>query len=100
MLFNALAGKRALVGIPLPLWTAAVTPRSLWLDGVEALEHLGVVGAHDPPKVRHGGIADLDGPAVEDLVQLVAWRETGVDNSQELSPDVGGDIYIYIYIYI
>ena len=68
LLLNAVAIQRALVCFPLFLRAATVAPSPLWLDGVKAPEHPGVVGAHDPSKVWHGGVANLDSPAVEDLM--------------------------------
>ena len=67
LLRDALPTKRTLASIPLPLWAAAVAPRPLGDDRGPAGQHLVVVGADHPGKIRHRGVADLYGAAVKIL---------------------------------
>ena len=58
---------------------------------VLAIFDLGVVLVQHLRHVWHGGVSHFDSVPVDDLPQLMAWWEAGVNEVEELLADVGGD---------
>ena len=88
---DAHAVQDTLPGIPGGSRTAAVAPRSLRHHRDLAGDHLAVVAVDDATQVGHRAVRHLDGLPIENLVQSVAGWEAGVDEVEELAPDVRFD---------